>query len=660
VIVKKVSTSKVAAPKSKAHNVRALIDYIAGPKAGGDGEKVEHRGTHNLLNVDHEGQVQEMIDLAEVARRSPQPVQHWIISWREGEQPTAAQADAAVATFLDEMGLAEHQVIYALHRDTKNCHLHLAVNRVHPDTEKVATVNNGFDHEVAHRAIARIERDQGWQREGRALFLERPDGELERSRPRGERARQPSGPARDFEERVGERSAQRIALEIAAPIIREARSWRELDQGLAREGIRFERKGSGAILWIGTEAVKASSAGRDCSMSALEKRLGELTVGRKLQEMPLRAPEPIERAPARWVTYAQERARHHEERRESRATVLERQRDDWRRMIDRQRSERVDLLSGSWRGREELLNATRSQLAARQAQEKAELRDQQKLERSRLERERERFPSFKEWLTDRSPDLAQEWRYRERQPPTLEGPTFERPAPHDIRAFEPVVHRGIVHYRSIGERGAPAFTDRGKVIDIHDSNRRETVLAALQLSAQKWGAFTVHGDAQFQRVCVELAVEHGFKLANPELQRDVAAARDRGHVERERAPARRPPVRSLADPYRLHFADVAREPVGAKTDWSRLDAEIAVRLRLTGHDRDQIERTIAEGARALRPGEQRDWAAYAHRAIDFAFGVPGSRLARDLEPRREYFLSLEGRHLGKERGSRARRPDLGR
>jgi hypothetical protein len=28
---------------------------------------------------------------------------------------------------------------------------------------KVVTVNNGFDHEVAHRAIARIERDQGWQ-----------------------------------------------------------------------------------------------------------------------------------------------------------------------------------------------------------------------------------------------------------------------------------------------------------------------------------------------------------------------------------------------------------------------------------------------------------------------------------------------------------------
>ena len=77
---------------------------------------------------------------------------------------------------------------------------------------------------------------------------------------------------------LGERSAQRIALEIAAPIIREARTWREVHDGLAREGIRFERKGSGAVLWIGQEAVKASSAGRDCSMSTREKRLRKVVV----------------------------------------------------------------------------------------------------------------------------------------------------------------------------------------------------------------------------------------------------------------------------------------------------------------------------------------------------------------------------------------------
>jgi hypothetical protein len=655
-IVKKVPTSKVAAPKSKAHNVRALVDYIAGPKAGGDGEKVEHRGTQNLLNVDHEGQVQEMIDLAEVARRSPQPVQHWIISWREGEQPTRAQADAAVATFLDEMGLAEHQVIYALHRDTQNCHLHLAINRVHPDTEKVVTVNNGFDHEVAHRAIARIERDQGWQREDRALFLARPGGELDRSRPRGGIERQPSGPARDFEERVGERSAQRIALEVAAPIIREARTWREVHDGLAREGIRFERKGSGAVLWIGHEAVKASSAGRDCSLSALEKRLGALTVEPRLPEVPERMPEPVERVPLHWTTYAQERARHHEAHAENRESVRDHQRDEWRRMADRHRRERGDILGGSWRGRGELLNATRSQLAARQAQEKAELRDQQKLERSKLQLARRRFPGFKEWLADRSPDLAQEWRYRERQPPSLEGPTFERPAPHDIRAFEPVVDRGIVHYRLAGKRGAPAFTDRGKVIDIRDSNRRETVLAALQLSAQKWGTFIVHGDEQFRRLCVELAVVHGFKIANPELQHSIVNERARLRGKREHRPIHRPVA--IAEAYRLHLADVARKTTDRGTDPSRLDAEVAVRLRLTGHDRPAIARVIKDAAPALRPGEHRDWDSYARRTVDFAFGLPGSQLAHHLACQREQLLSVEGRSLECEMASRGRSPAL--
>jgi hypothetical protein len=71
-------------------------------------------------------------------------------------------------------------------------------------------------------------------------------------------------------------------------------------------------------------------------------------------------------------------------------------------------------------------------------------------------------------------------------------------------------------------RSGAAFTDRGKVIDIHDSQGRVSVLAALQLSAQTWGSFTVHGNEHFRRLCVELAVEHGFKIANPDLQQALA------------------------------------------------------------------------------------------------------------------------------------------
>jgi hypothetical protein len=664
VIVKKVPTSKAGALKSKALNVRALLNYIAGPMAGGNGEKVEHRGAENMLNVDHEAQVQEMIDLAEVARRSPHPVQHWIISWREAEQPTAAQADAAVATFLDEMGLSEHQVVYALHRDTKNCHLHLAVNRVHPDSEKLVVVNKGFDHEVAHRAIARIERDQGWQREGRALFVAQPNGDLERSRAREQRERQPSGPARDFEERVGARSAQRIALEVAAPIIREARSWREMNGALAREGIRFERKGSGAVLWVGEEAVKASSAGRDCSMAALKKRFGELPVDleAKVQGATPRVPQPVERAPAEWATYTEARARHYEDRKVRREAFQYRQRHEWRRMAERHRRERDDVFRGSWRGRGDLLNATRSLLAARQAQEKAEQRDQQKLERAtRKRREQERFPDFKAWLAERDPELAERWRYRQRQQPMLEGPAFEQPTPRDIRAFESEVNGRIVNYHMAGKRGQPAFTDRGRVIDIRDGTSRETVLAALQLSAQKWGTVTVHGNEQFKQLCVELAVEHGFKIANPELRHAIVNERERQRAEHDPRPIRRPAAASIVEAYRLHLADIARRATTGGTDPSRLDAEVAVRLRLTGHARDAIARVIKDVAPTLRPGERRDWDSYARRAVDFAFGLPGSRVLQQFERQRGHLLSVEGRSLEEQVPSRRRgRAPLGR
>ena len=73
----------------------------------------------------------------------------------------------------------------------------------------------------------------------------------------------------------------------------------------------------------------------------------------------------------------------------------------------------------------------------------------------------------------------------------------------------------------------PAFTDCGKTIDIHDTRHRESVLAALQLSAQKWGTMTVTGNEQFLRTCVELAAERGFKIANPDLQEAIAVERER-------------------------------------------------------------------------------------------------------------------------------------
>jgi hypothetical protein len=226
-----------------------------------------------------------------------------------------------------------------------------------------------------------------------------------------------------------------------------------------------------------------------------------------------------------------------------------------------------------------------------------------------------------------------------------------RPAPQDIRAFAPVVEGWHVHYRRLGERGSPAFTDRGQEIDIYDSNRRESVLAALQLSAQKWGTFTIRGNERFRSMCVELAAEHGFKIANPELQQAIAAERERIRSPRrerptglERRAAEILATRTPADVYRRHLADVTRERPGQPIAPSRVDLEIAVRMRLAGHRRGEIERAIKDAVPAGRRGETRDWDAYAKRTVAVAFGIPGDRLSEHLRRQHDRFRQLQERH----------------
>jgi hypothetical protein len=349
--------------------------------------------------------------------------------------------------------------------------------------------------------------------------------------------------------------------------------------------------------------------------------------------------------------YAEERRRHHEQLAAARARADERRRDDWKRLEERQRQERREVLRGSWKGRGALLNATRSLLAARQAQEKAALREQQQLERARLREERDRLRSYEDWLRSQSRDLAERWRHRERRAPSIEGPTFEQPKVRDIRAFSAVLNGWKVHYHLAGSRGDPAFTDRGKEIDIHQT-RPETVLAALQLSAQKWGTFNVYGGDVFRRTCVELAAEHGFKIANQDLQPAIDAERERLRREREREAAPPRPSRPTPAPVdmtpaaicRRHREEILREQQqGRSPDPSRIDAHVAVRMSVTGHSREQIAQAIRDAARADRPGDRRDWDGYARRATEYAFSPPGREIAERLRHQEQRLLRLEGR-----------------
>ncbi|MCB1822455.1 MAG: relaxase/mobilization nuclease domain-containing protein, partial [Candidatus Competibacteraceae bacterium] len=166
-IVKKIRNPRKAS--SKAVRIHRLADYIdrphmpcsahpeknpsnatAGPAnavpqqfARRTQEKCIYAGARGVFTTTRADQKLEMLGLAYQAVRSPDPISHYVLSWRAGEQPTPAQVEEAVQLFLDELGLATHQAFYGLHGDTDHRHLHLMINRVHPATRELRLPNKG-------------------------------------------------------------------------------------------------------------------------------------------------------------------------------------------------------------------------------------------------------------------------------------------------------------------------------------------------------------------------------------------------------------------------------------------------------------------------------------------------------------------------------------
>ena len=254
-----------------------LVDYIFATHDDQGKEKLAHAGVLNFLTSTRAAQKNEMISLAEESIQSKMPIAHWVLSWQDTEQPTPEKVDFAVRYFLQLMEWKKHQAFYAVHKNTSNLHVHILVNRVHPDTLKVHRPNRGFDIDRAHLAIAKLERIQGWASEKNGVYEPSQSGNFLSLSKRDYPKLCPA--AESLENSTGEKSAQRIARERGQNIIKEATSWRDLHEGLAAVGLRFEKKGSGALVWVGDVAVKASSVDRAFSMPKLVKKLGKFEDG---------------------------------------------------------------------------------------------------------------------------------------------------------------------------------------------------------------------------------------------------------------------------------------------------------------------------------------------------------------------------------------------
>ena len=501
------SDARAAAGAAKAARIEGLADYAQRPMADARREKCIHGGARGFQSAARAAQKAEMLALAQASAHSRDPINHYVLSWQRGEQPTPAQVEDAVDLLLDELGLTDHQVLYGLHADTDNAHLHLMVNRVHPVTRKTVEINKGFDLEALHRAVARIERAQGWRREANGRYRVQADGTVERVRAGGAPA--PDGGADPEGPETGRRAA--------APAIRAAASWADLHRRLAALGMRYARQGSGALVWVGETAVKASRVGRACSLGALERRLGPYQAAPAGLAVRARAPEADRPQTPRGAEYRTARGTDDAGRRAETRARRDAQTAEREALRAAHRSQRETLSHalppGGWRGRGAELNARRSLLAARQAADWAALLERQRRERA-LARWSEELPSDEDGSA--APAAGSGQRRARLVAWIALDDTLQ---PRDIRAFVAVVYGRRVDYRRADDPDGPAgFADRGREIAVYADRDRDAVRAALQLAAQKWGRFRVEGDAGYRALCVELAAEGGFSLGDPDLQ----------------------------------------------------------------------------------------------------------------------------------------------
>jgi hypothetical protein len=231
-------------------------------------------------------------------RQTGHPAYHIEFSWKEGEHPTRQQVAQAADHVMRSVGMAEHQAIWAIHKDTDNDHVHLVVNRVHPDTHRIQKVP-GWDWFTLDKAMREIEGVQGWRHDNGpwiAVQRERPGQKPELDIVRMSRTeRAQRGLLKDPDMRVSDkahRAEQNIGADafqrwvagspgraIKATLANPGATWDTIHQAAAQYGCVIQPKGSGMIVTTTLDdgrvlAAKASQLGRWASKAELEKKLG--------------------------------------------------------------------------------------------------------------------------------------------------------------------------------------------------------------------------------------------------------------------------------------------------------------------------------------------------------------------------------------------------
>lgn len=241
---------------------KGLLSYLETGKDGKQLDRIDWVESRNLgtERLDLGGRF--MAATARESVRVEKPVFHFSVSFDPNDPVNRDVMRQVADGILRDLKLDQHQVLIVAHKDTAHRHMHFVVNRVHPEEGRAWKPSH--TKRKIEASLRRLELDHGLRVvPGRLAPVPEHarEGAVNRPAPAPRPVRGDDAFLKDVKER-------------AHPVFQRARSWGELENGLAEAGLRVRMNGRGMSVTDGEREVKASHIDRAFSLNNVEKRFG--------------------------------------------------------------------------------------------------------------------------------------------------------------------------------------------------------------------------------------------------------------------------------------------------------------------------------------------------------------------------------------------------
>ncbi|HWU44388.1 MAG TPA: TraI/MobA(P) family conjugative relaxase, partial [Bdellovibrio sp.] len=217
---------------------------------------LSYRITHCEAEIPAMAIAEILLTQAQNTRSKADKTYHLVASFPDGESPTLAQLEDIEDEFCKALGFSGHQRLSAVHQDTDNLHLHIAINKVHPQNFKV--IEPYRDFYILSQTCRLLEQRHGLQ----------VDNGMDQ---KGNKQQSPRNLNPDAQQSFL-RWIQENLRESLIEVLSQAQGWNDLHEDLGPYGLTIKPRGAGLVIALtdGSLSVKASNVLKDLSFKKSE------------------------------------------------------------------------------------------------------------------------------------------------------------------------------------------------------------------------------------------------------------------------------------------------------------------------------------------------------------------------------------------------------